>query len=62
MERTSSPILFLLLIVSGLYLPSSFAQDYTQWGLPEGTKARIGKGEINDIQYSPDRSTALKKR
>ena len=44
----------MLLIFSTLYLPSSFAQDYTQWGLPEGAKARIGKGSINAIQYSPD--------
>ena len=54
MKPTSSPILVVLLIFSTLYLPSSFAQDYTQWGLPEGVKARIGKGRINDIQYSPD--------
>ena len=31
-----------------------FAQDYTQWHLPEGAKARLGKGSISDIQYSPD--------
>ena len=54
MKRTSYPIFFLLLIISTLYLPSSFAQDYTQWGLPEGAKARIGKGSVNDIQYSPE--------
>ena len=28
-----------------LYLPTSHAQDYTQWNLPEGAKARLGKGE-----------------
>ena len=34
---------------------SSFAQDYTQWGLPEGAKARLGKGHITgNIAYSPD--------
>ena len=27
---------------------------YTRWGLPEGAKARLGKGSINEIQYSPD--------
>ena len=40
---------------SYVYPPSSFAQDYTTWGLPEGAKARIGKGWItSDIAYSPD--------
>ena len=54
MKPISSPILWVLLIASTLYLPSSFAQEYTQWGLPEGAKARIGKGTINEIAYSPD--------
>ena len=54
MKLTSLFILLILLIVSTLYPPNSFAQDYTQWGLPEGAKARIGKGSINDMQYSPD--------
>ena len=54
MKPTSSSILLLMLIFLTLYLPNSFAQDYTQWGLPEGAKARIGKGRISDMQYSPD--------
>ena len=28
--------------------------DYTQWHLPEGATARLGKGEVNDIKFSPD--------
>ncbi len=28
--------------------------DYTKWHLPEGAKARLGKGWILDIQFSPD--------
>ena len=28
--------------------------DSLQWSLPEGAKARLGKGRINDIVYSPD--------
>ena len=28
--------------------------DSLQWSLPEGAKARLGKGWINDIAYSPD--------
>ena len=44
-----------LLILFTLLLPSSFAQDYTQWGLPEGAKARLSKGQITgNIAYSPD--------
>lgn len=29
-------------------------KNYTQWELPEKTKARFGKGGINVIQFSPD--------
>lgn len=29
-------------------------QDASEWGLPEGAKARLGKGAIEQIQYSPD--------
>ena len=32
----------------------TFTQDSPQWGLPEGAKARLGKGSIGEIQYSPD--------
>ena len=32
--------------------PSNVA--YTSWELPEGAKARLGKGSINDIKFSPD--------
>ena len=31
----------------------TFSKDYRQWGLPEGAKARLGKGLIQDISYSP---------
>ena len=43
-----------LLFVSTLLLGNSFAQDTPQWGLPEGVKARIGKGRANDIAVSSD--------
>ena len=33
---------------------SSFAQNYTRLGLPEGAIARFGKGYVNDVKYSPD--------
>ncbi len=43
-----------LLFVGMLLLQDSFAQDTRQWHLPEGVKARIGKGRANDIAVSPD--------
>ena len=30
------------------------AKDYSQWKLPKAAKARLGKGSINTIQFSPD--------
>ena len=30
------------------------SEDYTQWELPKEAKARLGKGGINVIQFSPD--------
>lgn len=46
------------LILSVLFLLAAFgfAEDYTQWALPEGAKVRLGKGTINAIEYSPDGS------
>ena len=44
-----------LLLAAALSVPRSFAQDYTRWGLPEGAKARLGKGRISgNVAYSPD--------
>ena len=31
--------------------------EYVQWNLPEGAKARLGKGYVTDIAYSPDGET-----
>ena len=45
---------FTLLILFTLFSHNTFAQDPSQWHLPEGAKARLGKGTINEIQYSPD--------
>lgn len=33
---------------------NTFAQDFTQLDLPEGAKACLDKGTINEIVYSPD--------
>ena len=47
-----------LLLVTFLLIQDSHAQDYTRWGLPEGAKARLGKGNIGwgdrAMAYSPD--------
>ncbi len=39
-------------------VPNNASQDYAQWHLPEGASARLGKGEVNDVKFSPD-STLL---
>ncbi len=44
----------LVIFFSTLFLTNIFAQDSTQHNLPEGAKARLGKGAINDIQLSSD--------
>ncbi len=41
-------IFFLILNQNGI------TQDYNQWGLPEGVNARLGKGWITDMTFSPD--------
>ncbi len=30
------------------------APEYTRWGLPKGAIARLGKGGVNEIKYSPN--------
>ena len=47
-------VLFLIFVFSMVYIPPNFAQDYTQWELPEEAIARLGKGRINAMKYSPD--------
>ena len=42
------------LMFLALFLSSTPAQEYTQWRLPEGAKARLGQGSIREIRYSPD--------
>ena len=53
--RKSRFFILNVLFVGALSLQTSFAQDYTRWGLPEGAKMRLGKGWISgDITFSPD--------
>ena len=42
---------FLLTVVT---FSTTFAQDNTKMGLPEGASMRLGKGGINLMQFSPD--------
>ncbi len=50
------PVLIYIIIVvlSFLTIPKNFADDNTKVGLPEGAIARLGKGGINIIRFSPD--------
>ncbi|RKU13228.1 hypothetical protein C6503_16055 [Candidatus Poribacteria bacterium] len=51
-----------ILLISTLFLPNAFAEDYVRWELPEGAKMRLGKGKTENIvgstiyQFSPDSS------
>ena len=42
------------LILYSIVALNTIAEDTSQWGLPEGAKARLGKGRIFDLKYSPD--------
>ncbi|MDE0299129.1 MAG: cohesin domain-containing protein [Candidatus Poribacteria bacterium] len=44
------------LMLLSLIPPTAFSQHSPQWGLPEGVRARLGKGVAEDIRYSPDGS------
>ncbi|RKU14096.1 hypothetical protein C6503_15465, partial [Candidatus Poribacteria bacterium] len=48
--------LMLLILSTFLYVFDTPAENepYTQWGLPDGAKVRLGKGGINDITCSSD--------
>ena len=50
-------LILIFLFATLTFTPKIFAQDYTTWGLPEGAKVRLGKGSINEIQYSHDGTT-----
>ena len=52
--KTMLSMMLSVLLMLFAFVPSSFAQDSPQWHLPEGAKMRLGKGEINEIAYSPD--------
>ena len=41
------------LLIGSLFLPNIFAQNSTQWHLPQHAKARFGRGWIKDLKFSP---------
>ncbi len=41
--------------IGGGSRPVSNAGDPTKWGLPNGAKARYGRGVVNEVAYSPDK-------
>ncbi|MDE0327444.1 MAG: hypothetical protein OXN27_26245, partial [Candidatus Poribacteria bacterium] len=45
----------LILFALFTLLPHAAAVDTSEWGLPEGAIARLGKGRIYSIAYLPDR-------
>ena len=51
--KTFATLLTLFFIIS-INFPHANAEDYTQIGLPEGAKARLGKGALNDMQLTHD--------
>lgn len=44
----------LMLLLLTMFISNTVADDPAYWYLPVGVKARIGKGNISDIKYSPD--------
>ena len=47
-------LILMLFVGSAVFLPNVFAQSYTQWDLPEGAKARLGKGSAGGLKFSTD--------
>lgn len=46
-------------LIPCLLLSNGFAQEYTaRWNLPDGAKARLGRGKLNNTIFSPDGSRA----
>ncbi len=47
-------LFFITFLLAAAILSNSFAQDNTEVGLPDGAIARLGKGGINLMRFSPD--------
>ncbi|MYF54410.1 hypothetical protein F4225_01275, partial [Candidatus Poribacteria bacterium] len=56
-EKLKKTLIFsaiVILLIGYQLISICVAQDYSKWGLPEGAIARLGKGNINEITFSPD--------
>ena len=53
--KTTFLLTLTLLIISSVSILPGFAQyvAYTQLSLPEGAIARLGKGSVGEVTYSP---------
>ena len=51
--KTKHPFFIIFPLIAAM-LSTSYAQNNTQVGLPEGAIARLGKGGINIMRFSPD--------
>ena len=47
-------LFFIILLFTIVMILNTFAQDNTKVGLPDGAIARLGKGGINLMRFSPD--------
>lgn len=54
MKKTVFSICLTFTFLLLLSQPNGFAEDSTRWRLPEGATARLGKGNIKQIAYSPN--------
>ncbi len=50
---TTLPVISTFLFFAFLS-PTAFSQDHTRLGLPQGAKARFGKGSIHQLKFFPD--------
>ena len=54
MKKTLIFCAIVMLLIGYQLISICVAQDYSKWNLPEGAIARLGKGNINEITFSPD--------
>ena len=52
--RTIQLSILIFLFILTLFLSNTLGQDPSNWDLPEGSIARLGKGALGSVKYSPD--------
>ena len=52
--RKTQHAMIIILLISTLFLPVSYALDTSKWDLPDGVTARLGKGSLESVRYSQD--------